>query len=324
MKSFTRILAALLAAIYLAASPVAYAQAYPTKPIRMIVPYPPGGIDPYARVMMPAMNEFLGQPIVLENRPGANGIIGSEIVARSAPDGYTILFGTSSTLVGGIFLIKDVPFDPVKDLTPISNMFEPLQVLAAPASFAPNTVKELLDYAKRNPGKISYGSSGIGSVFHLNGELLKIVAEIDMVHIPYKGTGPLATELLAGRVDVAFPALSNVRGFLASGKVKLLAVPESKRLTQLPDVPTVAETLPAFQKVPSWIAMFGPAGLSRPVVNRLHDAIVRGLSSPESRKYHDDNGSQIMATGPEQLAAALKGDLERVGRLIKRLDIKPE
>ena len=324
MQSFSRVLAVLFAAVYLAASPAAVAQAYPIKPIRMIVPYPPGGIDPYARVMMPAMNEFLGQQIVLENRPGANGIIGSEIVARSAPDGYTILFGTSSTLVGGIFLIKDVPFDPVKDLTPISNMFEPLQVLAAPASFAPNTVKELVDYAKRNPGKISYGSSGIGSVFHLNGELLKIVADIDMVHVHYKGTGPLATELLAGRVDMAFPALSNVRGFLASGKVKLLAVPESKRLTQLPDVPTVAETLPAFQKVPSWIAMFGPAGLSKPVVNRLHAAIVRGLSTPEARKYHDDNGSQIMASGPEQLAAALKGDLERVGSLIKRLDIKPE
>ena len=315
---------ALLAAVSIGASPVAHAQAYPTKPIRMIVPYPPGGIDPYARVMMPAMNEFLGQPIVLENRPGANGIIGSEIVARSAPDGYTILFGTSSTLVGGIFLIKDVPFDPVKDLTPISNMFEPMQVLAAPASFAPNTVRELVDYAKRNPGKISYGSSGIGSIFHLNGELLKIVADIDMVHVPYKGTGPLATELLAGRVDLAFPALSNVRGFLASGKVKLLAVPETKRLAQLPEVPTVAETLPAFQKVPSWIAMFGPAGMPRPVVTRLHAAIVRGLSTPEARKYHEDNGSQIMATGPEQLAAALNIDLDRVGKLIKRLDIKPE
>lgn len=315
---------ALCAAVFLVASPVANAQAFPTKPIRMIVPYPPGGIDPYARVMMPAMNEFLGQPIVLENRPGANGIIGSEIVARSAPDGYTILFGTSSTLVGGIFLIKDVPFDPVKDLTPISNMFEPMQVLAAPASFAPNTVRELVDYAKRNPGKISYGSSGIGSIFHLNGELLKIVADIDMVHVPYKGTGPLATELLAGRVDLAFPALSNVRGFLASGKVKLLAVPETKRLAQLPEVPTVAETLPAFQKVPSWIAMFGPAGMPRPVVTRLHAAIVRGLSTPEARKYHEDNGSQIMATGPEQLAAALNTDLDRVGKLIKRLDIKPE
>jgi len=324
MNSFARLLPALFVGSFLAATISAQAQTYPVKPVRMIVPYPPGGIDPYARVMMPAMNEMLGQQIVLENRPGANGIIGSDIVAKSAPDGYTILFATSSTLVGGIFLIKDVPFDPVKDFTPISNMFEPQQVLAAPASFAPNTVKELVDFAKRNPGKISYGSSGIGSVFHLNGELLKLVADIDMVHVPYKGTGPLATELLAGRVDVAFPALSNVRGFLASGKVKLLAVPEGKRIAQLPNVPTVAETLPAFQKVPSWIAMFGPAGLPGSVVSRLHAAIVHGLNTPESRKYHEDNGSLIMATGPEQLTAALKGDLDRVGKLIKRLDIKPE
>ena len=324
MNSLPRLVPAFIAAACLAAPLWANAQAYPVKPIRMVVPYPPGGIDPYARVMMPAMNEMLGQQIVLENRPGANGVIGSDIVAKSAPDGYTILFATSSTLVGGIFLIKDVPFDPVKDLTPISNMFEPQQVLAAPASFPPNTVKELVDYAKRNPGKISYGSSGIGSVFHLNGELLKIVADIDMVHVPYKGTGPLATELLAGRVDMAFPALSNVRGFLSSGKVKLLAVPEGKRIAQLPDVPTVAETIPGFQKVPSWIAMFGPAGMPAPVVNRLHAAIVRGLGTPESRKYHEENGSLIMATGPEQLTAALKGDLERVGKLIKRLDIKPE
>ena len=301
----------------------AYAQAFPTKPIQMVVPYPPGGVDPYARVMMPKMIEVLGQNIVLENRPGANGIIGSREAARAAPDGYTILFATSSTLVGGIFMIKDVNLDPVKDLAPITLMFEPQQVLAVPASLPVNNVKELIDYARKNPGRLSYGSSGIGSVFHLNGELFKQVTGIFMVHIPYGGTGPLARELLAGRIDVAFPALSNVRTFLASGKVKVLALAEAQRYAGLPNVPTIAEIVPGFRKAPSWIAMFAPAGTPRAAIERLHTAIVAGLNAPEVRKYHDDNGSKIMAQGAEQLSAALKGDLERVGKLIKTLDIKP-
>jgi tripartite-type tricarboxylate transporter receptor subunit TctC len=321
---FLTFVSAMMAAACLVLSLAAHSQAYPSKPLRMIVPYAPGGIDPFARVMMPKMVELLGQPIVLENRPGANGMIGSEIVARAAPDGYTILFVTSSTVVGGVFLIKDVRFDPVKDLTPISLMFEPTHVVATPASFPVNSMKELVAYAKRNPGKISYGSSGIGSIFHLNGELLRIAADIDIVHVPYRGSAPLATELLAGRVELAFPALNNMRPFLGSGKVKLLAVAEPKRLPSLPTIPTVAETFPGFQKAPSWIAMFGPSGLSREIVDRLHHTIAAALNAPEVRKFHDDNGSQILADTPERLSEKLKADLEKVGRLIRQLNIQAE
>jgi tripartite-type tricarboxylate transporter receptor subunit TctC len=274
--------------------------------------------------MLPKMIDLLGQQIVLDNRPGANGIIGAREAARAAPDGNTILFVTSSTVVGGIYLIKDVNLNPLTDFAPVTNMFEPLQVLAVPADLPVTSVRELIDYARRNPGKLSYGSSGIGSVFHLNGEQFKLATGIDMVHIPYKGTGPLATELLAGRVDVAFPALSNVRGFLPSGKVRILAVAESQRVAVLPNVPTIADTVPEFRKAPSWIAMFAPAKTPRNVTDRLHRAIVAALNAPEVRKYHDDNGSLIIAQDADQLTATLKSDLERVGKLIKTLDIKPE
>jgi tripartite-type tricarboxylate transporter receptor subunit TctC len=312
------------AALTCIACSTAFAQSFPTKPIQMVVPYPPGGIDPYARVMLPHMSKTLGQNIVIENRPGANGIIGSREAARATPDGHTILFATSSTLVGGIFMIKDVNLDPLKDFAPITLMFEPLQVLAVPANVPAASVKELVDYAKKNPGKLSYGSSGIGSVFHLNGELFKQSTGTFMVHIPYGGTGPLATELLAGRIDVAFPALSNVKSFLSSGKVKVLALAEPKRWSGMPDVPIVAETVKGFRKAPSWIAMFAPAGTPRAAVDRLHSSIVTALNAPDVRKYHEDNGSQIIAQGPAELTAAMKGDLERVGKLIKALGIKPE
>ena len=324
MALLARVLIEAFAAVLAAVSLSAMAQSFPAKPIHVIVPFPPGGIDTPMRLLGPFMQQDLGQPVVIDNRAGANGIIGSELVARSAPDGYTLLFGTSSTLVSAVFLSKNLPFDPVKDFSPITIAYAGVETLSVNSSVPLNSVKELVDYAKRNPGKLAYASSGIGSAYHLDGELLKLAAGIDLVHVPYKGTGPALQDLVAGRIEVGFPTYGNVRPFLTSGKVKVLALIDANRYSGLPAVPTVAETLPTFVKAPSWIAMVGPAGLPRAIQMRLHDSIVKAANTPEVRKVLEDGGSQLVLDTPEEFAAQLKSDLERTGAIVKALGIQPE
>jgi tripartite-type tricarboxylate transporter receptor subunit TctC len=309
-----------LAATLVLLSSAAVAQ-YPAKPIRIVVPYPPGGIDPALRIMAPKMTELLGQSLVIENRAGANGLIGSENVARSPADGYTLLFATSSTLVGGVLLMKDAKIDPVKDFTPISNLFGNLRTITVHSSLPVSTLKELVDYAKKNPGKLSYGSSGIGSTFHLDGEIFKQAAGVDVVHVPYSGTGPLSTALLAGQVEVGIMSLVNVRQHVAAGKLKLVAIMEEKRHPGMPDVPTAAEIYPGAVKSGAWVALLGPAGLPRPVVQRVHEAAIAAMNTREVRDYHDKNGAVIEATSPEALAAAIRTDLEKTAKLLKSIGL---
>jgi tripartite-type tricarboxylate transporter receptor subunit TctC len=308
----------------LAFSGMVFSQAYPSKPIRLIVPYPPGGIDPYARILSPRMTEDLGQQIVIENRAGANGFIGSEVAARSPADGYTLLFATSSTMVAGPFLSKNVPFDPIKDFTYIVPLFEALQTLAVRTSLGINSVQELIDYAKKNPGKLSYNSSGIGSVFHLNGELFKMASGVDIVHVPYGGTGPMAQAFAAGQVEVSFPGVTNIRPFLPKGEVKVLAVLEPKRYAAMPNVPTMAEILPGFRKAPSWIGYLGPGNLPRPIVDRINGSVTKATAAPEVRKFFDDNGAQILVTSPEEFLSGVRKDVEVTGALVKKIGIQPE
>jgi tripartite-type tricarboxylate transporter receptor subunit TctC len=303
---------------------LASAQAYPSKPIRMVAPYPPGGIDNFARPINNRVSEMLGQPVVIDNRGGANGFIGSEIVARAPADGYTLLFVTSSTLVVGVLLSKAPPFDPVKDFTPVANLIETLQVLTVSGALPINSVKELIDYAKRNPGKLTYASSGIGSIFHLNGENLKLLTGIDMLHVPFKGTAPMATDLVAGRVDVGFPALLNVRPYLSSGKVKVLAMLEDKRNPDMPNVPTLAESVPGFHKGTSWTGIFGPAGLPRPIVTRLNGAFLKAMEAPEVREFFSQNGAIALGGTPEEFADRVKSDLASMGKLVQAVGIPKE
>jgi tripartite-type tricarboxylate transporter receptor subunit TctC len=324
MREFGSIVTILVTAALLGASPASFGQAYPAKPIRLIVPYPPGGIDPYARIVAPRMTEELGQPIVIENRPGANGFIGSEVASRSAPDGYTLLFATSSTMVAGTFLSKNLPFDPQKDFTYIISLFEALQTLAVRTSLNVNTVQELIDYARKNPGKLSYNSSGIGSVFHLNGELFKMATGVDIVHVPYGGTGPMAAAFAAGQVEVSFPGVTNIRPFLPKGEVKVLAVLEPKRYSAMPNVPTMAEIIPGFRKAPSWIGYLGPAGIPRPIVERVNASVTKALAAAEVRKFFDDNGAQAIGGSPDEFTAAVKKDFEVTGALVKKIGIQPE
>jgi tripartite-type tricarboxylate transporter receptor subunit TctC len=303
---------------------IAAAQAFPSKPIRVVVPFPPGGIDTPMRLIGARMQQELGQPVIVDNRAGANGVIGSEYVARSAPDGYTLLWGTSSTLVTAVFLQKNLPFDPVKDFTPLTIVYAGVEALGVPASSPFRSLRDLVDYARRNPGKLSYSSSGIGSAYHLDGELLKLAAGIDMLHIPMKGTGPSLQELVAGRVDVAVLGWANGRPTVEAGKLRVIALIDAKRYEKLPDVPTVAEILPGFIKAPSWIGMVGPAGLPRPVQDRLHRAIVNASRSPETAKYFEDGGSNVILNTPEEFAAVLRADLAHTGKAIAAVGIKPE
>jgi tripartite-type tricarboxylate transporter receptor subunit TctC len=320
-----RLIGMLLGMALLAAVPLAVlSQAFPAKPIRMLVPYPPGGIDPAARLMGPKMTEVLGQPIVIENLAGANGFIGTERAARSAPDGYTVLFATSSTLIAGVFLSKTVPFDPLKDFTPITNLYEPLHLIAVHASLPVNSVRELIDYAKKYPGKLSYSSSGIGSVFHLNTEIFKQAAGVDIVHVPYKGIAPAATDLAVGRVEVGLMGYTNFRPFLADSKLKLLAVLEPKRYARLPEIPALAEILPTYRKSPSWIGLLAPAGLPQAILGRLHAASVRALNASELQVYMEQNSNLIVGNTPEEFGKQMRADMEITGKLVKAIGIQPE
>ena len=303
---------------------LAQGPSFPAKPIHLIVPFPPGGIDPAARLMAPKMTEVLGQPIVIENRAGANGNIGSESVARAAPDGYTLLFSTSSTLITGVFLSRNLPFDPLKDFTPVSNLYEPLHALAVHAPLPVKSVQELIDYARRNPGKLSYSSSGVGSVFHLNSELFKQAAGIDIVHVPYKGIAPAVADLGEGRVEVGLAGYSNFRPLLAAGKVRLLAVLEPARYARLHELPALRELLPGFRKAPSWIGLLAPARLPRPVLDRLHAAAMHALKSPEVQKYFDENSNLVIGNTPEEFARQMQGDMEMTARLVKAIGVQPE
>ncbi len=305
-----------------AASTACFAQAYPTKPVRVVVPFPPGGVDVLTRVITTEMSKIMGQPVVLENRAGANGIIGSEHVMRAVPDGYTVLVTTSSTLVTSLLLSKNVPFHPVKDFTPIGAMYESAQMLAVRMGLPVDSVKELLDYAKKYPGKLTFASSGIGSAFHFQGESLKLLAGVDMLHVPYKGTGPQAVAIIAGEVDIAFPTFGNLGGNI--GKVKILALTSLKRHPKFPNIPTVAETLPEFRRIPGWIAMFGPAGMQAPVVNRINADLLAALKTREVMTAFDQQYTNSLASSPAELAAIVRDDLERSQVLAKAIGLKPE
>lgn len=323
MQGMTAIRAVLPVLCALAAS-VAAAQSYPVKPIRIIVPYPQGGLDPSIRVMTPKLGELLGQPVVIDNRPGANGMIGAELVARSAPDGYSLLYLAPSTMVSGVLLLKEAKIDPVKDFAPVIEFFRATRALAIHASLPVHNLRELADFGKRNPGKISYGSGGIGSSFHLETEAFKMVSGLDMVHVPYKGTGPFTQDLMVGLIQFGIIPLQNLLAHVAAGKVRLLAVVADKKDPLAPDVPTVYETYPDMIKVGGWVGMFGPAGLPKPVTQRVIDAVLVTFKAPEVREFYARQGLNISGLQTEQFGAMLRADLERTGQLIRTLGIKPE
>jgi len=301
------------------------AQTYPSKPIRIIVPYAPGGgQDILSRALATGLNERLGQPVVVENRGGANTIIGTEYVANSAPDGHTLLL-CSGALVINPSLYK-TSYDAVKSFTPISQMLSGSLMLVVHPSIPAKNVKELVALAKKNPGQLTFASYGTGSPSHLAGELLKSMGNIDMLHIPFKGSGPAITEVIAGRVSISFAVMSPVLPFVRSGRVRPIGVASGERMPGHSEFPTLAESgLPGFE-LSGWNGLCGPAGLSKEVVGRLYGAIVHFFTNEEVRKNFTQMGLNVLPrpTSPEQFAAKIVADVEKFGKLVKQAGIKPE
>jgi tripartite-type tricarboxylate transporter receptor subunit TctC len=304
----------------------AYAQSWPVKPIRLVVPYPPGSssVDIIGRIVASKLGEGLGQPVLVENRAGASGAIGAEFVARAAPDGYALLFAGSGSHVTTFFITKSHPYHPVNDFTPITMAGTAVTCLIVSPSFPANTVNELVDFARKNPGKVNFASNGIGTVYHLAGELLRLLTGAQMVHVPYKGGAQIMPDLLSGQVQVAFASLISVAPQIKAGKVHLIAVLEQARYPGYPDVPTMAESIPDFVKPPSWLGFFGPANLSVPVLERLNAELVKTLNFAEVRAKLDANGFAVVANTPNQFAAAIRSDMDLTARLVKAAGIKPE
>jgi tripartite-type tricarboxylate transporter receptor subunit TctC len=307
----------------LAFSALAHAQSYPARPVRLMIPFPPGGIDLPARIISMKMSENMGQQVVMDYRSGANGAIGCEVVARAAPDGYTLLYTTSNTHVVALFTTKNLPYDPVRDFTPISIANEGGMHLAVHPSNPANSLGELIEDARRNPGKVSFASTGVGSIFQLIGEELKQLTSVDMLHVPYKGTGPMAQAVVAGEVTMYFGS-GSAFPLVKAGKVKLLAFMDSKRSPFVPELPAATESVPGFQKIPGWMAFFGPANMPAPLVSRIHGEVVKALAGADVRAKLADLGYTAIGNSPAEAAAAIRSDISLIGRIVKASGIQPE
>ena len=325
MKSWIRPLACVWAALLSLVSVSALAQSWPDKPIRIIVPYTPGGAsDITARLLAERMSTRFGQPVTVDNRAGASGIIGTEAVAKAAPDGHTLVFVASSHVVNQA-LFPNLSYDPIKSFAPISQTANVQLVMVVPTSLGVNTVAEFVALAKSRPGALSYASSGNGSNPQFFAEMFKQAAGLDLTHVPYKGSTAAHTDLLAGRTHLMFDALAAVTPHVKSGRLKLLAVAGPSRSGLLPDVPTVAEAgrLPGYGAT-SWGALLAPAGTPRVAIERLHQETVSILNSPEVKERLGALGAEVVASTPQQLADLMQREEARYSRMVRELRITPD
>ena len=295
---------------------------YPTKPIRLVVPYPPGGpTDFVGRAVAAKLTEYLGQQMVVDNRPGAGTVIASEMIARAAPDGYNLLFGTG----GGTFLapliLPKVPYDPQKDFAPVAMLVMSPQVLVVHPSTGANSVKELIALLKVRPGQYNFSSVGTGTSPHLGGELFKALAGVDIVHVPYKGTAPGMTDLIAGRVQMAWSSIPTVLTHVQAGRLKMLGTGGTKRSAALPDIPPIADTLPGYELV-TWYAIFAPTGTPAAIVNRLNSETTKVLKDADIQKRFGEQGLEPTIMTPQELKRYTEADVSRWSRLIKAANIK--
>jgi tripartite-type tricarboxylate transporter receptor subunit TctC len=314
----------LVAAALLVLSLSAASQVYPVKPARLVIPFPPGGVDITARLLMPTIEKELGQPWIIDYRPGATGLIGQEHVARQAPDGYTLLMTLANTWVVAPATRRKAPFDPVKDFTPISLGIEPMGVIVANNSFPPNSLKELVDWTRRNPGKAAWATSGIGSSWHINGEIAKRLGGFDVLHTPFQGFGPMVPAILSGQVQMGMFAYTSIYPLITSGKFKVIGVTNStgpfKALVP-PGVQGLADIAPNMQFVPDWVAFAGPAGIPDAIVRRLHAAYVKALNQPEMLERWEREKVLLVASTPEQLAQRVSSDFALVQRAVKETGV---
>ena len=315
-----------LATLVLSLSAVgtALAQSYPDKPIRLEVPYPPGAsTDAVGRIVGQKLSANIGQTVIVDNRAGASGNIGTEFVGRSAPDGYTFVMGTDATHASNSFLTANPTFDPIKDFTPLAIVaMNPIALVVHP-SVPAKDLNELVAWLKANPGKGGFGSSGTGSPHHLAGELLKARTGAPLIHVPYRGGGPALNDLMGGQISLLFASAITVVPHIQSGKVKAIALTSAKRSGILPNVPTMGESLDGFE-MPSWLAFFGPAKMPDAVTRRLSDELVKVLSDPDVRARLTAAGMDVVAGGQAELTELQRREYQSRGKLIRDANIKGE
>ena len=309
-------------AAVIAGSPARAADTYPLKPVRLLTPYSAGGnADIQARYMAEKLGEMLGKQFIVDNRPGANGIIGMETVARSAPDGYTLML-IANTFTVNPSLYKNIPFDTVKDFQPISLVGETPLLLIAHPSVAAGNVKELLALAKAKPGQLNFGSSGNGSPAHMAGALLETMTGVKLVHVPYKGMAAAIVDVMSGQIQLSFPSMTSVLPQVKAGKVKAYAITISKRSALAPNIPTMSEAGVPGYEASIWNGILAPAATPRPIVNRLHDAIVQILKTPQAAERYANVGAEIRYSTPEELHALIKSDMAKWAKVIKAANIR--
>jgi tripartite-type tricarboxylate transporter receptor subunit TctC len=313
------------AVLTLAASAPAYAQTYPNRPITLVISFAPGGSTSIVgRVVADKMAQLLGQGIVVDHRPGAGGTVGTKFVAKSQPDGYTILLGYTGTLAIGPSLYKEVGYDPRKDFAPIGMIGNAPSALVVHPSFPAKSVAELIAYAKANPGKINFGSAGVGSVNHITGEYFARSAGITLVHIPYKGTGPALTDLLGGHIPMALAPIPAVHANVSAGLLRALAVTGKTRNGLMPDVPTIAETGLTGFEASLYYGLVAPAGTPRPIIERLNKELRAALASDEVKKQLAADGTEITPGSPEEYADFIDKDEKKWSELVKASGVEQE
>ena len=302
----------------------ALAQSYPDKPVHVIVPYPTGGTtDVGARILANRLGTLLGQNVVVENRGGATGAIGAEAVARAKPDGYTLVYTPGTDMVLRHFLMKSNPVDVVKDFTPITIAVQSSSIIIANPGRNISTAQQLIDFARKNPGKLTYSTPGPGSNFHLAGELLKMHG-IVLTHVPYKGGGPAVQAAIAGETDMSLADFTGIVPLVKEGRVKAIALIDSKRNPALPEVPAMGEILPGYSMPETWFAFFGPAGLPQPIVSRLNAEVLRTVNSPDVRPRLEERNLTVVGSLPEDVTRVIRASFEIYGKVIKSAGLKPE
>jgi tripartite-type tricarboxylate transporter receptor subunit TctC len=319
-----RVIVAVLFAGALLSQNVALAQ-YPSKPVHVVVPYPAGGaVDAFARVLSQKLSELWGQQVIVDNRPGASTMIGADQVAKSPPDGYTLLLTAELTLVTVPYLHEKIPYDPMKDFAPITALVSATQALVVNPSLPVSSVKDLVALAKAKPGELSYGSFGIGSTGHLNMEMLQAMTGARFNHIPYNGAGPAMNDVIGGHIGFMFAALSIVKGNVNAGKLRMIGVGSNHRSKEFPDVPTISESgVPGFE-AKSWFGLVAPAGTPPDIIKKLNQDVTKVISDPTfAAEFLAAQGLEPILGTPEQFAAFIRAESVKLGKVVKEAGIKP-
>lgn len=303
---------------------IAQANTYPNHQIKIISPFATGGIaDGFSRILAQGLSEAYGQPVIVENKTGGGGNIGADFVAKSPADGYTLIMGSIGTHAVNPYLVKSMPYDPLKDFVPVAFVLDAEGLLAVNPNVPVKNVSELITYIKANPGKVSYGSGGIGTASHLAGELFVLMTKVDMTHIPYKGNALAITDLIGGQTQLMFATMPTILPYVRSDKLRGLAVTGATRDPSMPDLPSISETLPGFD-VKNWIGLFAPVGTPPAIVKKLHAEVSKIMQQPAVQKKLESEGAKYYAMSPEAFGAFQRKEAARWGKIIKSAGIRPE